>query len=156
MNERQAVPVFAEDLPVGTTYRTGAYEFTVEAIRGFAEQWDPLWFHLDAAQAERGPFGGLIASGLHSLAVLQRLLAAEVYSTWRIYVGRRFGSVEFLRPVRPGTRAWARLEVTRTEPRDSQRWLVTTRTELVADEGRLLSVEVEQYVWSRRADELTA
>ncbi|WP_420842188.1 MaoC/PaaZ C-terminal domain-containing protein [Glutamicibacter nicotianae] len=36
----------------------------------FAVQWDPQRFHIDEEFAQQGHFGGIIASGIHSLAIL--------------------------------------------------------------------------------------
>ncbi|WP_442903512.1 MaoC/PaaZ C-terminal domain-containing protein [Glutamicibacter sp. HZAU] len=33
-------------------------------------QWDPQRFHTDEEFAQQGHFGGIIASGIHSLAIL--------------------------------------------------------------------------------------
>jgi acyl dehydratase len=42
-------------------------------IRAFAEQFDPQWFHCDPQAARQSPFGGLIASGAHLIALWRRM-----------------------------------------------------------------------------------
>ena len=66
--------VYFEDVRVGDTRRFGRYEVTREEIVEFARQFDPQSFHLDEEAAKAGPFGGLIASGWHTGAMLIRML----------------------------------------------------------------------------------
>lgn len=46
---------------------------TKAKIISFAEQFDPQLFHVDEAAAEESMFGGLVASGLHTLSLAIRL-----------------------------------------------------------------------------------
>lgn len=132
----------AEELRIGEEFRTSDYVFSPQSIRDFAAAWDPMWFHLDEERAVAGPFGGIIASGLQSLAVLQRLLVLEVYSRWQVVVGRGFREVRFLQPVRPQDRTHATLRVLGIDPRHPERSLVTARAELVGARGALVSLVV--------------
>jgi acyl dehydratase len=58
---------------VGETADFGSYEFTAERIKAWAVKWDPQPFHVDEAAAAKSIYGGLIASGWHTCAVLMRL-----------------------------------------------------------------------------------
>lgn len=69
--------VFAEDLVVGEVHELGGYEVHAAEIVDFARRWDPLPFHLDDDVAQ-GAFGRLIATGLHSMGILQRLAVLAV------------------------------------------------------------------------------
>ncbi len=51
----------------------GSWRLTAEDIVAFARVWDPQPFHVDAAAAERSPFGGLVASSAHLFAICTRL-----------------------------------------------------------------------------------
>ena len=62
--------IFFEDLQVGVTKTTGARRISEQEIIEFARQFDPQSFHLDPVAAERSLFGGLIASGFHTAAVM--------------------------------------------------------------------------------------
>ncbi|MFZ2173509.1 MAG: MaoC/PaaZ C-terminal domain-containing protein [Rhodococcus sp. (in: high G+C Gram-positive bacteria)] len=95
--------VYADDLRVGEKLELGSYTVTEEEILDFARQWDPQWFHVDAAAAEKGSFGGLIASGIQTMAICQRLSVDAFYSRWSVIAGRRIRGTEFIRPVRPDT-----------------------------------------------------
>jgi acyl dehydratase len=94
--------VFAEDLDVGVPQPLGRFEMSREAIVAFAEQWDPQPIHVDADAAAEGKFGVLIASGLHTFAVFNRLANLTVYPGWALIAGRD-ATVQFTRAVREGT-----------------------------------------------------
>ncbi len=94
--------VFAEDLPTGEHLPLGSHELTEAEIIDFASTWDPQFFHVDPAASAEGPFAGLIASGIHTLAVFQRLVVEAHFSGWNIVAGKRIDDLCFLRPVRPG------------------------------------------------------
>jgi acyl dehydratase len=64
---------FFEDIEVGTRTVLGRHTFTADEIKTFAREFDPQPFHLDEAAAARSLFGGLIASGWHSVAMWMRL-----------------------------------------------------------------------------------
>ena len=93
---------FFEDFEVGQKFHSGAYEVTAEAIKAFAEQFDPQPFHLDEEAAKKSHFKGLAASGWHTAAIVMRLL---VTSDLKIAGGTIGGGAEDLRwprAVRPG------------------------------------------------------
>ncbi|MEZ5213010.1 MULTISPECIES: MaoC/PaaZ C-terminal domain-containing protein [unclassified Gordonia (in: high G+C Gram-positive bacteria)] len=100
------------DLVPGTVYGFGEYPLTLDEIVRFAREWDPQYFHTDPDDARRSVFGGLIASGIQSLAILQRLTVEAVYRDWKVIAGRSLNDVYFLRPVRAGDvlSGWARIE----------------------------------------------
>ena len=58
----------SDDLSVGQEFRFGTMSMPLEDVLDFARRWDPQPFHTDEARAREGPFGGLIASGIHTLA----------------------------------------------------------------------------------------
>lgn len=53
----------------GTQVELGRFTFTAEEIVRFARRYDPQPFHVDAAAAARSPYGGLIASGWHTVSM---------------------------------------------------------------------------------------
>jgi acyl dehydratase len=141
---------YAEDLAPGTAYRLGRHTLTEDDIVGFARAWDPQPFHVDPAQRAHPRFTGVIASGIQSLAVLQRLCVDGVYSTWQVVAGRALTDVAFLRPVRPGTvlTGVARVEsVTLDRPAMGLVRLACTLTSASGEE--LLTGVAETYVARR-------
>ncbi len=67
---------FLDDFRVGEKSMSGGVTITESEIIHFALQFDPQSFHLDVTAAEKSPYGGLIASGFHtlSLGVVNHLL----------------------------------------------------------------------------------
>ncbi|PBC56032.1 dehydratase [Rhodococcus sp. ACPA1] len=63
---------------------------------------DPQDFHIDAEAAEARHFGGIVASGLHTIGVYQRLAALCHLNRWKVIAGRGIRDLHFPRPVRPG------------------------------------------------------
>lgn len=62
-----------DDVAEGQRWVVGCWRLTAEDIVRFAQVWDPQPFHVDAAAAERSPFGGLVASSAHLFAICTRL-----------------------------------------------------------------------------------
>src|SRR4051794_6124236 len=91
-------PVHAEDLVPGTSFDLGTYTLTRDEIVDFATQWDPQNFHVDDEVADAGAFGGIIASGVHSLAIFQRLVVDAQFSKWAIIAGRSIDDMQMTSP----------------------------------------------------------
>jgi acyl dehydratase len=53
---------------IGVTTTLGSHTFTPEAIKAFAEKYDPQPFHIDEDAAKGSVLGGLCASGWHTAA----------------------------------------------------------------------------------------
>jgi acyl dehydratase len=93
---------YYEDFKVGDRFTSGGMTLTEADIIGFARQWDPQPFHVDATYAGKSPFGGLIASGLHTMAVTLRLWLDQGVLRACSLGSPGLGEVQFVRPVRPG------------------------------------------------------
>ena len=94
--------MYLEDFKPGDEIRSPAATVTEAQIIDFALTFDPQPFHIDATAAAAGVFGGLIASGFHTLALTFRLF----YETGALVDGS-IGSpgldeLRWLKPVRPG------------------------------------------------------
>ena len=60
---------YFEDYVAGAVYEYGYASVSQADIIAFAERFDPQPIHVDAHFADRGPFGGLIASGWHTASL---------------------------------------------------------------------------------------
>lgn len=109
---------FAE-FHVGQVIEAGPVLVTASEIVDYASKWDPQWFHIDAAAAEKGPFGSLIASGWHTCAIAMRLMANAALEGSESYASPGLQSLKWLYPVRPGDKL--RVAATITELRRSQK-----------------------------------
>ena len=93
---------YFEDFKVGERFVSGGLTLTESAIIDFARQWDPQPFHVDVEFANKWSYGGLIASGLHTMCVTLRLWL-ELGVLRACSLGSPgLGETQFPRPVRPG------------------------------------------------------
>lgn len=149
MNETSR-PAYADDLRIGRVYPLGSYVVSEDELVDFARQWDPQSFHVDAAAAASGAFGGLIASGIHTLAIFQRLAVQGAFADWQVIAGRRLVDVEFRRPVRPGDTLTGSMTIDDIVVDDRGRALVTAAAALVdQDERTVLTTVIEVLVRAR-------
>ncbi|MEP7361332.1 MAG: MaoC/PaaZ C-terminal domain-containing protein [Chloroflexota bacterium] len=92
------------------------YEITSENIHDFASEYDPQPIHLDPDAAAASMFGGIIASGWHSLSVTMRLMVRSNIFGGSPVVGVGVDNLRYLQPVRAGDRLTAQAEVVSTRP----------------------------------------
>ena len=94
--------MYFEDFPVGYSYTTDHYLVPKGEIIDFAQQWDPQPFHIDEAAAKDYPYGGLIASGWHTLLISFRLML-ETGKLKECSIGSPgMQELRWLLPVKPG------------------------------------------------------
>ena len=109
-----------EDFAVGEVIESAEeYEMTPERIHAFAEEYDPQPIHLDPDGAARERFGGIIASGWHSLSATMRLIVRSNIFDGAPVVGVGVDNLRYLKPVRAGDRLRARAEVLEIRPSKS-------------------------------------
>jgi acyl dehydratase len=91
-----------EDFKVGEVEQIGAKRVGKDEIVAFAAQYDPQPFHVDAAAAQQSMYGGLIASGWHTCAMVMRMMC-DAYLLHSASVGSPgIDHLKWLKPVRPG------------------------------------------------------
>ncbi|MCJ0907276.1 MaoC/PaaZ C-terminal domain-containing protein [Rhodococcus sp. ARC_M6] len=135
MTRAEGFDVYAEDLSVGDRYEFGHHRVAEAELVDFASMWDPQPFHTDVEAAADHGFGGLIASGLHTLAIYQRLLVRRIDGRWKVIAGRKITEVVFVSPVRPGDVLSGSLAVTEVSLDDRGRGRITSDAEVVNDAG---------------------
>ena len=129
-----------EDYVVGTTAEHGSVRVEEAEVVDFGRRFDPQPFHVDREAAADGPYGGLIASGWHTCALMMRLLAQEYLSPVSSLGSPGIDELRWLRPVRPGDELALRTTVqearlSRSKP---DRGLVRTHVELVGTGGAVV------------------
>jgi acyl dehydratase len=90
-----------EDLVLGEFRRSLPRTVTEAEIVAFARQWDPQWFHSDAAMARESIFGQVVASGIHTLA-LWRQMDHEINSDIDFVCGIGWDDLRLKKAVRGG------------------------------------------------------
>jgi acyl dehydratase len=146
------VAVWAEDLAVGTVIELGSYTVTRAEILEFAARWDPQPLHLDDDFAAEHEFGEIIASGLHTLGVYQRLAVLGAYRRWPIIAGRAIRDVQLTYAVRAGATLRGEVEIMAMRPTDEERALITTQGRLFAKDQLTLRLTVDAYLRRRPAE----
>lgn len=118
-----------EDYVAGSSYEFGTVALSQADIIDFARRYDPQPIHLDPAFAISGPFGGLIASGVQTVAAVMRLYVDHYISRVASLASPGIDEVRWPRPVRPGDELRLRLTVdqARLSASKPDRGLVHTR-----------------------------
>lgn len=150
------MPKLFEDLHEGETFESGTHTVTKSEIVSFAEQFDPQPFHVDEAAAEDSMFGGLVASGLHTLSLATRLTVDDCLSEIANMGGSGMDKLRWNAPVRPGDTLTVRAEILEKTPSDSRpdRGYVDFKRRVYNDDGdEVMSVISHNIVRRRAADE---
>ncbi len=71
---------YFEDYEAGSVYEFGSIAVEEAEVLDFARRFDPQVFHSDPEAAKKTVFGGLIASGWHTAAMMMRLFADHFLS----------------------------------------------------------------------------
>lgn len=150
--ERKEARVFFDDLEEGFVFETSGRQLTSEDIVTFARQWDPQPFHLDEEAAVDSPFGGIIASGFHTMVTAFVLtLEAEV---WR---EASMGSpgmdeIRWFLPVRPGDTLRATGTVIARQPSKSRpdRGRTVIRYDVFNQEDKCVMTYTATHILRRR------
>src|SRR6266498_2464181 len=95
-------------------------EITQEQVNTFADATgDHQWIHVDPERAAEGPFGGPVAHGYLTLAMLPMLLS-EIVSVSDAVMGVNYGTekIRFTSPVPVGSRVRAHAKLLKTQRRE--------------------------------------
>ncbi len=99
---------------------TAPVTLSADEIIEFARIYDPQTFHTDPEAAKAGPYGGLIASGLQTIAVGFGQFIRLGYFADSSLGGPATDDVDWLAPVRPGDELDTTVEVAEARPSKSK------------------------------------
>jgi acyl dehydratase len=145
---------YFEDFKPGDQFISPGVTVTESMIIDFALVYDPQPFHLDSRVAATSHFGGLVASGIQTLA-----LGFRAFLQLGLFNACSLGSpgldeLRWLRPVRPGDTLRSEVEVVEVRPSRSKpdrgMLIMTFRIQNQHDEA-VLTVRTMQLV-RRRAN----
>ena len=102
---------YFEDYVPGLTVDCGSFSISEADIIAFAKEYDPQPFHIDPVAAAGGPFGGLIASGWHTISMTMRLLVEHFISPETGLGAAGVDEIRWPLPVRPGDTLHVRASV---------------------------------------------
>jgi len=113
-------PLYFEDFEPGRKFATAGKTISEAEILEFALKYDPQPFHMDREAAKNSIYGGLIASGIQTLAVALRLIIQRGVLCESSLGSPGIDELRWLKPVRPGDTLSARMTVLETIPSRSK------------------------------------
>ena len=133
---------YLEDYPVGTSAEFGRAHVTEEEVREFATRYDPQPFHTDPEAAKKWPYGGLIASGWHTAAMMMRILIDRFIDGEARLGSPGLGPIRWKLPVRPGDvlRVRARVLDSRISQSKPDRGMLTFEVEVINGRDEVVMV----------------
>jgi len=137
------VPVenrYFEDYVAGSVHRFGDIKVEEKEIIAFAKRFDPQVFHMDPAEAKGTIYGGLIASGWHTGALVMRLFVDNYLSHVASLGSPGVEELRWLKPVRPGDEISIRVTVLETRRSRSKpdRGIVQSFIEVINQEEEVV------------------
>jgi len=103
--------LFFDDFAVGQVFQLGSRSLSEDEIIDFAKCYDPQPFHIDAKAAADTIYGGVIASGWQTVCVFTRMFVDGLLCRSAAMGSPGVDALCWLKPVRPGDRLNARVEV---------------------------------------------
>ena len=130
---------YFEDYRAGSVHEVGSVRVDRDEVIEFARRYDPQIFHVDECAAKNTFFGGLIASGWHTAALMMRLLADNFVSKVASLGAPAVDELRWHLPVRPGDVLSVRALVldTRRSRSKPDRGVMRTRVEVTNQRGEL-------------------
>ena len=145
--------LFFEDFTVGYRFESPGATITESQIIEFAMQYDSQPFHMDMEAAKKSIFGGLIASGIHTLAVTFKLILMAGVINDSNLGSPGFDELRWLHPVSPGDTIRAVGEVLDIIPSNSKsdRGIVRFRFSALNQRNEIVLTMVGNQIIARRA-----
>lgn len=145
---------YFEDYTPGNMYQFGTITVTEPEIIEFAKQFDPQYFHIHPERAVESRFGGIIASGWHTVGLTMRLYVDHYLSHVASLASPGVDEVRWPNPVRPGDILRARVTIlearlSRSKP---DRGIVHARIEAINQKDELVLSMVGISIIGRRPD----
>jgi acyl dehydratase len=130
---------YFEDYIEGDVHGLGSIAVDVGEVVAFAKRFDPQTMHTDPEAAKRTAFGGLIASGWHSVGLMMRLYVEHYLTHVGSLASPAVDELRWLKPVRPSDTLSVRVTVLKATLSKSKpdRGVVTSLVEVFnqADEA---------------------
>ena len=111
---------YFEDYVEGDVHNFGSVEVEIGEIIEFAKHYDPQRIHTDPDGAKLSPFGGIIASGWHTVGLMMQLYVEHYLSGVASLVSPGVDELRWHKPVRPGDRLSVRVTIAKATPSKSK------------------------------------
>lgn len=114
-----------DEFKIGQSFRTKSFKVTKEEIIKFAGEFDPQYMHVNEEKAKEGRFNGIIASGIHTLAISFKLWVEEEKYGEDVIAGTEMNHIKFLKPVFPGDELYTIVKVLEKKQNKSATGILT-------------------------------
>ena len=147
--------LYYEDLKTGSVYQSSSYGIDLDEMIAFAERYDPQPYHLYESTRDHLLFGGVIASGWLTAAVVMRLSVEALYGQAATLGSPGVEELKWLLPVRPGDELTVKLtlgekRVSRSRPKMG---IVHIETEAVNQRDDKVFYSKSVGLFSRRTED---
>lgn len=131
---------YFEDYLEGDVHSFGSISVERDEVIAFAKRFDPQTMHTDPEAAKLGPFGGLIASGWHTVGLMMRLYVEHYLTHVASLASPGIDELRWLKPVRPGDVLSVRVTVLKAVASKSKpdRGAVTSFAEVINQAGEVV------------------
>ncbi|MGJ9459896.1 MaoC family dehydratase [Oceanobacillus sp. CF4.6] len=114
-----------DEFTIGDVFETKSHKLTKEDIVRFAGEFDPQYMHLDEEKANQGRFNGIIASGIHTLAISFKLWVEDGRYGADVIAGTKMNNIKFIKPVYPDDELHIIVEVINKKALKNETGLIT-------------------------------
>jgi acyl dehydratase len=143
---------YFEDYVAGSVHEFGSIVVDETEVREFGQRFVPLPYHTDPEAAKKSIYGGLIASGWHTAALMMRLYTDHYLSKVANLGSPGCDELRWSKPVFPGDQLSIRVTVMETRRSDSKpdRGIVQSFTEVLNQKREVvMSVKMVNFVRAR-------
>jgi acyl dehydratase len=143
---------FFEDYEAGRFYEFGTITVSEAEIIEFARRFDPQYFHLNPEKAAASGFGGIVASGWHTVSLAMRLFVDHYLTHVASLASPGAELIQWLNPLRPGDRLRIRVTILDARPSRSKpdRGIVRASVEAMNQRDELvLSMTIVSFIGRR-------
>ena len=143
---------YFEDYVAGSVHEFGSIVVDETEVREFGQRFVPLSYHTDPEAAKKSIYGGLIASGWHTAALMMRLYTDHYLSKVANLGSPGCDELRWSKPVSPGDELSIRVTVIETRRSDSKpdRGIVQSFTEVLNQKREVvMSVKMVNFVRAR-------
>ncbi|MBQ4870399.1 MaoC family dehydratase [Priestia megaterium] len=114
-----------DEFTIGQVFETKSLKLTKEDIMRFAKEFDPQYMHLDEGKAKQGRFNGIIASGIHTMAISFKLWIEQGLYGEDVIAGTEMNNIKFIKAVYPGDELYTLVKVIDKKTKKSETGILT-------------------------------
>jgi acyl dehydratase len=143
---------YFEDYVAGTVHEFGTIAVEEQEVLDFGRRFVPLSYHTDPELAKKSIYGGLIASGWHTAALMMRLYTDHYLSKVANLGSPGCDELKWDKPVFPGDQLSIRVRILETRRSESKpdRGIVRSFVEVLKQNREVvMSLKMVNFVKSR-------